>query len=45
MLTIPQQLELINPYVTKEVKQAMFSTNVKNNPGPDRYGSGFSRDS
>lgn len=44
ILTIPQQLELVNHYSAKEVKQAMFSIDVNKSPGPDGYGSGFFRE-
>lgn len=43
-LTTLQQLEMVRPYSTKEVKQAMFSIEVNKSPGPDGYSSGFFRD-
>ncbi|XP_019237733.1 PREDICTED: uncharacterized protein LOC109217895 [Nicotiana attenuata] len=42
-LNATQQMELIQPYTAKEVKQAMFSIDVNKSPGPDGYGSGFYR--
>lgn len=43
-LTTLQQLEMVRPYSTKEVKQAMFSIEVNKSPGLDGYSSGFLRD-
>lgn len=40
-LAIEQQLELIQPYTEKDVKQAIFSIDSNKSPCPDGYGSGF----
>ncbi|XP_019248819.1 PREDICTED: uncharacterized protein LOC109228099 [Nicotiana attenuata] len=43
-LNVIQQMELIQPFTVKKVKQAMFSIDVNKSPGPDGYGSGFYRE-
>ncbi|KAH0781413.1 hypothetical protein KY290_001011 [Solanum tuberosum] len=43
ILDITKQFELIRPYTKKEVKQAMFSIDKNKSPGPDGYGSIFSK--
>ncbi|XP_062080463.1 uncharacterized protein LOC133785228 [Humulus lupulus] len=40
-LTLDQQISLVRPFTTKEVKDALFSINSIKSPGPDGYGSGF----
>nr|XP_016513402.1 PREDICTED: uncharacterized protein LOC107830381 [Nicotiana tabacum] len=40
-LNVIQQMELIQPFTVKEVKQAMFSIDVNKSPGPDGYDSDF----
>ncbi|XP_060200518.1 uncharacterized protein LOC132628769 [Lycium barbarum] len=42
-LTIEQQMQLVQAYTAKDVKQAMFSINENKSPRPDSYGSGFFR--
>ncbi|XP_062085792.1 uncharacterized protein LOC133791901 [Humulus lupulus] len=41
ILSLDQQLELINPFTKKDVKNAMFSISSIKSLGPDGYGSGF----
>lgn len=43
-LSVTQQLELLQNYTRKDVKEAMFNINKIKSPGPDGYGSGFFRD-
>ncbi|XP_019262934.1 PREDICTED: uncharacterized protein LOC109240719 [Nicotiana attenuata] len=43
-LNSTQQMELIQTFIVKEVKQAMFSIDVNKSPGPDGYGSSFYRE-
>ncbi|XP_062085752.1 uncharacterized protein LOC133791859 [Humulus lupulus] len=40
-LTLDQQISLVRPFTTKEVKDALFSINFIKSPGSDGYGSGF----
>ncbi|KAH0712005.1 hypothetical protein KY285_007641 [Solanum tuberosum] len=44
VLTIEQQLKILNPFNEEDVRKAMFSIDVNNSPGPDGYGSGFYRE-
>ncbi|XP_016451062.1 uncharacterized protein LOC107775794 [Nicotiana tabacum] len=44
ILSTEQQVELIQPFTTKEVKHAMFSIDVNKSLGPDEYDSGFYRE-
>ncbi|XP_019241968.1 PREDICTED: uncharacterized protein LOC109222008 [Nicotiana attenuata] len=37
-----QQGDLLEPYTSKDVKEAIWGINVNKSPGPDGYGSGFS---
>ncbi|XP_062094166.1 uncharacterized protein LOC133800227 [Humulus lupulus] len=40
-LTLDQQVSLVKPFSTKEVKEALFSINSIKSLGPDGFGSGF----
>ncbi|XP_062085745.1 uncharacterized protein LOC133791852 [Humulus lupulus] len=40
-LTLDQQVSLVKPFSTKEVKEAFFGINSIKSPGPDGFGSGF----
>ncbi|XP_062093858.1 uncharacterized protein LOC133799886 [Humulus lupulus] len=40
-LTLDQQVNLVKPFSTKEVKEAFFGINWIKSPGPDGFGSGF----
>ncbi|XP_062085877.1 uncharacterized protein LOC133791983 [Humulus lupulus] len=40
-LTLDQQVSLVTPFSTKEVKEAFFSINSIKSPGPNGLGSGF----
>ncbi|XP_062114042.1 uncharacterized protein LOC133825062 [Humulus lupulus] len=40
-LSVEQQLYLLKPFSTKEIKAALFSIPNTKSPGPDGYGSGF----
>nr|XP_009607477.1 uncharacterized protein LOC104101690 [Nicotiana tomentosiformis] len=44
ILTIDQQMELLQPYTDKDVKKALFNIDRNKSFGPDGYGSGFFRD-
>lgn len=43
-LSETQQDELIQPFLRREVKQAMFQIDNNKSPGPDGFGSGFYKD-
>lgn len=43
-LTVQQQMSLLEPVTTKEVKEAVFSIKITKSAGPDGYSSGFFRD-
>ncbi|XP_075095833.1 uncharacterized protein LOC142173857 [Nicotiana tabacum] len=40
-LSVEQQLQLVQPYEAKDVKDALFSIDKNKSPGPDGYGSEF----
>ena len=44
--TVPTEMaeELIKPYTSNEIKEAVFSIEEMKAPGPDGYGSAFFRD-
>lgn len=41
ILSITRQIELLKPFVVKDVKTALFHIDCNKNSGPDGYGSGF----
>ncbi|XP_062093709.1 uncharacterized protein LOC133799722 [Humulus lupulus] len=41
VLSLEDQLHLIQPFTYHEVRSAMFSINLVKSPGPDGYGAGF----
>lgn len=43
-LTIQQQIELLEPVTTKEMRKAIFSIKITKSVGPDGFSSGFYRD-
>lgn len=41
ILTLSQQIEMLQPFTADDIKQAMFSIDSSKSPGVDGYGSDF----